>query len=138
MSAHTDLILSIISQQGPLEQSKNAVERELADLRAAGGFRENKERVLELNRKLTEIIKRLSILHKAEVLATKKAMEEISGDTYKITLADVEEVGGTEDELDELNKLLSGLMSSRRGRKNKSRKSRKNKSRKSRKNKSRN
>jgi len=129
MSAHTDLILSIISQQGPLEQSKNAVERELADLRAAGGFRENKERVLELNRKLTEIIKRLSILHKAEVLATKKAMEEISGDTYKITLADVEEVGGTEDELDELNKLLSGLMSSRRGRKNKSRKSRKNKSR---------
>jgi hypothetical protein len=131
MSAHTDLILSIITAQGPLEQSKKAVERELADLRAAGGFRENREHVLELNRRLTDIIKRLSILHKAEVLATKKALEEISGGTYQITLEDVQEVGGT-DELDELNKLLSGLMSSRRGRKSRKNKSRKNKSRKSR------
>jgi len=129
MSAHTELILRIITEQGPLEQSKKTVERELAELRAAGGFRENRERVLALNKQLTVIIKRITILHKAEVLATKKALEEISGGTYKITLADVEEVGGTSDELGELEGLLSGLAMSD-GRRN--RKSRKNKSRKSR------
>lgn len=130
MSAHTELILKIITEQGPLEERKKGLEREIAEVRAAGGFRENRERILELNKELTVIIKRLSILHKAEVLATKKALEEISGDTYRITLEDVQEVGGTEDELGELEGLLSGLAMSGGRRNRKSRKSRKNKSRK--------
>ena len=132
MSAHTELIIRIITEQGPLEERKKGLEREIAEVRAAGGFRENRERILELNKELTVIIKRLSILHKAEVLATKKALEEISGDTYRITLEDVQEVGGTEDELGELEGLLSGLAMSggRRNRKSRKNKSRKNKSRK--------
>ena len=134
MSIHTDLILRIITEQGPLEQAKKEIERNIADLRKAG-FRENKERILALNRELIGIIKRLSILHKAEVLATKKALEEISGDTYQITLEDVQEVGGT-DELSELEGLLSGLMSGgtrkSRTRKSRTRKNRKTRTRKSR------
>ena len=130
MSAHTELILRIITEQRPLEQSKKEVELALAKLRGAGGFRENRDSILELNKQLTVIIKRLSILHKAEVLATKKALEEISGGTYAITLADVHEVGGTDDELGDLEGILSGLAMSggrriRKTRKNKSRKSRK-------------
>ena len=125
MSAHTELIIRIITEQGPLEERKKGLEREIAEVRAAGGFRENRERILELNKELTVIIKRLSILHKAEVLATKKALEEISGDTYRITLEDVQEVGGTEDELGELEGLLSGLAMSGGRRNRKSRKSRK-------------
>jgi hypothetical protein len=34
MSAHTELILRIITEQGPLEQKKKDIERELAKLRA--------------------------------------------------------------------------------------------------------
>jgi hypothetical protein len=125
MSTHTELILRIITEQGPLEQKKKDIERELAKLRASGGFRGNKDGILELNKQLTVIIKRLSILHKAEILATKKALEEISGETYAITLDDVQEVGGTEDELGELEGLLSGLTMSGGRRNRKSRKSRK-------------
>lgn len=135
MSAHTELILRIITEQGPLEERKKGLEREIAEVRAKeGGFRENKDTILELNQQLIVIIKRLSILHKAEVLATKKALEEISGDTYRITLEDVQEVGGTEDELGELEGLLSGLAMSggRRNRKSRNNKGRKSKSRKTR------
>jgi hypothetical protein len=131
MSAHTEIILRIITEQGPLEQKKKDIERELGDVRARGVFRENKDTIIKLNSELIKIIKRLGVLHRAEVLATKKALAEISGDTYKITLEDVQEVGGTPSELDELEGLLSGLAMSG-GRRN--RKSRKNKSRKSRRN----
>ena len=133
MSAHTEVILRIITEQGPLEQKKKDIERDLADVRAGGGFRENRDTILKLNSQLTKIIKRLGVLHRAEVLATKKALEEISGDTYKITLEDVQEVGGMPDELDELEGLLSGLAMSG-GRRRKSRKNRKSRSRKSRRN----
>jgi len=126
MSAHTEFILSILEQQRPLEQKKKDIEMQLAALRSAGGFRENRAQLLALNQELTKVIKKLSILHKAEVLATKKAMEEIEGGTYTITIDDVVEVGGTEDELGELQALLSGLtMRGGRVRRSKARKSRK-------------
>jgi hypothetical protein len=134
MSAHTEFILSILEQQRPLEQKKKEVEMQLADLRGSqGGFRENRAQILALNQELTKIIKKLALLHKAEVLATKKAMEEIEGGTYTITIDDVVEVGGTEDELGELEVLLSGLTMKggrvRKG-KGKSRKAKKTRSRK--------
>lgn len=131
MSEHTQVILNIVTQQRPLEQKKKEIEVEIATLRSsAGGFRENRAQILKLNGDLTKIIKKLSTLHKAEVLATKKAMEEIEGGTYTITIADVEEVGGTEDELGELESLLSGLgMNGGRRKSRKTRKTRKSKGR---------
>lgn len=133
MSAHTEFILSILEKQRPLEQKKKEVEMQLADLRGSqGGFRENRAQILALNQELTKIIKKLALLHKAEVLATKKAMEEIEGATYTITIDDVVEVGGTEDELGELQALLSGLTMAggRRKRTRKQRKAKKTRSRK--------
>jgi len=126
MSAHTEFIINILDQQRPLEQKKKDIEIQLAEVRSAGGFRENRAQILALNQELTKVIKKLATLHKAEVLATKKAMEEIEGSTYTITIDDVIEVGGTEDELGELQALLSGLtMKGGRFRRSKSRKSRK-------------
>jgi hypothetical protein len=132
MSAHTEFILSILEKQRPLEQKKKEVEMQLADLRGSqGGFRENRAQILALNQELTKIIKKLALLHKAEVLATKKAMEEIEGRAYTITIDDVVEVGGTEDELGELQALLSGLtMKGGRKRTRKQRKAKKTRSRK--------
>lgn len=125
MSAHTEFIISILEQQKPLEQKKKDIEIQLAELRGSqGGFRENRAQILALNQELTKVIKKLSTLHKAEVLATKKAMEEIEGGKYTITLDDVMEVGGTEDELGELDALLSRL-SMMGGRKRKNRKTKK-------------
>jgi len=128
MSAHTEFIISILDQQKPLEQKKKDIEIQLAELRGSqGGFRENRAQILALNQELTKVIKKLAVLHKAEVLATKKAMEEIEGGTYTITLDDVMEVGGTEDELGELDALLSRLHLATRGgaRKRKNRKTKK-------------
>jgi uncharacterized protein YhaN len=125
MSAHTEFIISILEQQKPLEQKKKDIEIQLAELRGSqGGFRENRAQILALNQELTKVIKKLSTLHKAEVLATKKAMEEIEGGKYTITLDDVMEVGGTEDELGELDALLSRL-SMIGGRKRRNRKTKK-------------
>jgi hypothetical protein len=131
MSAHTEFIINILDEQRPLEQKKKDIEIQLAELRGSqGGFRENRAQILALNQELTKIIKKLSILHKAEVLATKKAMEEIEGGKYTITLDDVIEVGGTEDELGELDALLSGLtMKGGRKRTRKQRKAKKTRSR---------
>jgi len=126
MSAHTEFIISILDQQKPLEQKKKDIEIQLAELRGSqGGFRENRAQILALNQELTKVIKKLSTLHKAEVLATKKAMEEIEGGKYTITLDDVMEVGGTEDELGELDALLSRLSMMGGARKRRNRKTKK-------------
>jgi hypothetical protein len=124
MSEQLKFMLNIVTQQGPLEQRKKAIEFELIPLRETRDSRQaNKERILQLNKEFTQIIKKLALLNKASALATKKSIAEIDGSVYKITLDDVKEVGGTDDELAELEAMLSGLtMTGGRRKKNRTRK----------------
>ncbi len=121
MSAHLQFMLNIVAQQGPLEQRKKEIEFELIPLRETReGRTVNKDRILQLNKEFTQIIKKLAMLNKASALESKKLMKEIDGSVYKITIDDVKEVGGADDELAELDAMLSGL-SMRGGRRKKNR-----------------
>jgi hypothetical protein len=129
MSAHTEFVLGVITEQGPLEKRKSKIYLEidkLQDTDDRGTRLINRTRVRELSKELISITKRLNTLNKALALATKKAMEEMDGSVYKLSIADVHEVGGTEDDLDELTAMLSGLMKGgRRTSRTKTRKSKK-------------